>query len=320
MKNSTLFFLLLFSLQTALAQEWKTLQCNNESTARGENSLVAMGDKLYLFGSRGMKPMEVLDTKTMIWTQKSGLPLEMHHFQAVAYEGEIYVLGALTGPYPHEKPIPNVYIYNPGKDEWRVGPEIPRKRGSAGCFVYKGKIYLVAGIIDGHWDGHVKWFDEFDPKTGEWKELPDAPHARDHISVAVTKDKLVVAAGRRSQAKTNEVMAFPVEETDVFDFKKMSWSTVAGQSIPTRRAGPGVGVLGTKVVFLGGESADQVPAHSEVEAFDVKSNTWSKMPPLNRGRHGMSAAQIKKKIYVSSGVGNRGGNPELNSIECLGCK
>jgi len=29
---------------------------------------------------------------------------------------------------------------------------------------------------------------------------------------------------------------------------------------------------------------------------------------------------VGKNIYVSSGVSVRGGRPELNSLECLGCK
>ncbi|MFT4734553.1 MAG: N-acetylneuraminic acid mutarotase, partial [Arcticibacterium sp.] len=147
------------------AQNWKVLETPTETTARSENSIVAIGSKIYLFGGRGMKPMEVYDTKTNTWETRGALPLEIHHFQAATYNGEIYVAGALSGPFPHEIPIPNIYIYNPDKDEWRKGDEIPRKRGAAGCFVYRDKIYVVNGIQDGHWDGHVSWFDEYDPKT-----------------------------------------------------------------------------------------------------------------------------------------------------------
>ncbi len=58
----------------------------------------------------------------------------MHHFQAVAFEEKIYVIGALTGLYLGETPIPNIYIYDPSKDEWTKSAEIPeeRRRGSAG--------------------------------------------------------------------------------------------------------------------------------------------------------------------------------------------
>ena len=45
--------------------------------------------------------------------------------------------------------------------------------------MHDGKIYLVAGIIDGHTSGTVAWFDEFDPETGVWTPLADAPRARE---------------------------------------------------------------------------------------------------------------------------------------------
>ncbi len=79
----------------------------------------------------------------------------MHHFQAVSLNGLIYVLGAFTGEYPGEQPVPNVYIYNPATNAWATGPAIPvaRRRGAAGVTVYK--IYLAGGIVNGHNGGFV---------------------------------------------------------------------------------------------------------------------------------------------------------------------
>jgi N-acetylneuraminic acid mutarotase len=139
--------LILFSVKIS-AQSWQLVETTGEPIKRHENSLTSIGSKLYVFGGRGVKPMDVLNAETNVWTTKGETPLEMHHFQAVNYKGEIYVLGAFTGSYPHETPIPNIYIYNPDTDTWRIGAEIPRKRGSAGAFVYNNKIYLVCGIQD----------------------------------------------------------------------------------------------------------------------------------------------------------------------------
>ena len=81
----------------------------------------------------------------------------MHHFQAVVFDNKIYVVGAMTGAYPKEPPLSHVYIYNPAADAWSQGPEVPvdRRRGGAGAVLYNGEIYLVAGITNGHYDGHV---------------------------------------------------------------------------------------------------------------------------------------------------------------------
>lgn len=303
-------------ISTSQGQTWKIIEAQGNPTPRHENSAVAMGDDFYVIGGRGIKPVEVFHTKTKTWEALAPTPIEIHHFQAVAYNNEIYVIGALTGRYPHETPIPHVYIFNPKKNEWRKGPEIPRKRGGAGCFVYENKIYLVCGIVDGHWNGHVTWFDSMDPATGRWSQLPDAPRARDHVAAATLGSQLVVAGGRRSRAKTNEVMSLTESNVDVFDFNTNKWKSAEMEGhIPTMRAGSSAVVYDNKIVILGGESGAQVPAHSEVEAFDPKTMKWVSMPNLNTGRHGTGAGIINGKIYTAAGSQNRGGGPELNSIE-----
>lgn len=302
------------------AQSWETVTPANACTNRHENAMAAVKGNLILLGGRGIKPVESFDPKTKKWTTHVQTPIEMHHFQAVTYNNEVWVLGAFTGGYPHETPIPNIYIFNPEKNEWRVGPEIPseRRRGAAGVFVYKDKVYVVCGIQDGHWDGHVGWLDEYDPRTNEWKKLPDAPHVRDHVQAVVVDDKVYVAGGRRSTAKIGQVLNLLEPAVDVYDFKTSRWTTLPeSKNLPTLRAGNASVVQGKKVLIIGGESGAQVPAHSEVEAFNTKTMSWETLAPLNAGRHGTGAVNVNGKIYVVAGSGNRGGGPELNSIEVL---
>lgn len=317
-KHLTLSFLLTMFVIGSQAQSWQTLTPANECTNRHENALTALGDKLVLVGGRGVKPVESFDIKTNTWTKHVETPLEMSHFQAVAYKGEMWVLGAFTGAYPHEVPIPDIYIFNIEKNEWRKGPSIPeaRRRGAAGAFVYKNKIYMICGEVDGHWEGTQAWFDEYDPKTDTWKTLPDAPHVRDHVGASVVGSKLYIAGGRRSTAKIGQVLNLTEPAVDVYDFKTGEWSTLSeAQNLPTLRAGASSVVLGKKVLIIGGESDAQVESHSNVEAFNTQTMQWEILSPLNKGRHGTGAVNVKGKIYTAAGSGNRGGGPELNSIE-----
>lgn len=299
------------------AQTWKTLTPKTETEVRSENAFVAVGDLFYLLGGRKKESMYTYNPQTNEWKKAANVPMEMHHFQAVAYKGELYVLGAFTGDYPHETPISNIYIYNPTKDQWRKGAAIPenRRRGSAGVTVHQDKIYLVCGIQDGHWDGHVTWLDEYDPKTDKWRQLPDAPHARDHVQATVLNNQLVVAGGRKSSQKIGKVLELTVPEVDVYDFKKGVWRTLpAAQNIPTQRAGCTSVTLDNQVLVIGGEST-QLLAHNQTEAFDFKTNTWHTLSPLQTGRHGTQALVYKNKVYITGGAGNHGGGPELNSLE-----
>jgi N-acetylneuraminic acid mutarotase len=302
----------------AFSQQWNVVQATGSFEKRGESGVATVNGKLYLLGGRGDKPVNEYDPKTNSWTALANAPLEIHHFQAISFKDEIYVIGAFTGPYPHETPIPNIYVFNPKKNEWRKGPEIPegRRRGAAGAFVYKNKIYVVCGEQDGHWDGHVAWFDVYDPATGKWTQLPDAPRPRDHVQVGVVDNKLVVAGGRLSTARTNNVLNTTVKETDVFDFKSEKWTTLdPSNNIPTLRAGSAAVIYNGQVVLMGGESDAHVEAHNEMEGFNVKTNKWQKFPNLLQGRHGTGGVVLNGKIYLVGGVGNRGGGPELSELE-----
>lgn len=299
------------------AQSWTTLSPPTECTARHECAAAAVGDKLYLMGGRGMKPVEAYDPATNTWEIKAMAPLEMHHYQAVPYQDKIYVIGAFTGGYPHETPVPYVYIYDPSNDEWTRSHEIPedRRRGAAGVVVHNDKFYVVGGIEDGHWADNRDYMDEYDPKTGEWQTLPSLPRVRDHFQAVVVDDKLYAVGGRKSYAKEGHTFELTYGEVDVYDFQEKEWKTLSSQDdLPTQRAGSSTVAYENGFIVVGGESINQVAAHAEVEYYQP-GKAWKKIAPLERGRHGMQVVPIAGKFYVAAGCGNRGGNPELTSIE-----
>lgn len=288
--------------------------------ARHEAAFVGVDDKYYLLGGRGIKPVDIFDSKTQTWSSGAKPPIEIHHFQPVVYAGEIYLLGAMTGKYPGETPLPGIVIYNPGKDAWRVGAEIPadRRRGGAGSVLYQDKIYLVCGITDGHRGGHVAWLDVYDPATDTWQQLPDAPRTRDHFQAVVKDNKLYALAGRNTVSSTNP-FANTIGEVDVFDLATNTWSTLS-DTLPTLRAGNAALVLGDDILVVGGESKDQTHAHSEVEALAVATGKWRSLDSLSRGRHGTGVVHHAGKLIMSSGCGNHGGSPELDDMIVLDLK
>ncbi len=321
MKPYLFVFLALFSFSAfgqSVGASWKKVMAVNEALPRHENSFVECNGKFYALGGRGLKPIEEYDPETNTWKVVADSPMEFHHFQAITLHDEIYVIGAFTGGYPHETPIPKFLIFNPETKSWREGPEIPedRRRGSAGIFTRGDKIYMVCGIVDGHWDGFVPWFDEYDTNTGEWKILPDAPRPRDHFSASLIGDRAYVAGGRTSHAAIGKVLELTIREVDYFDFNSNTWNTVKN-GLPTPRGGTSSIGNDHYLLVINGESATQVPSHSEVEVLDIRDETWSRLPDLNQGRHGTGVVYWKGKIFVAAGSANRGGGPELNDIECL---
>ncbi|MBI6115850.1 Kelch repeat-containing protein [Salegentibacter maritimus] len=315
MKKNLLLSLFCFSVISLYSQSWKKLPTNANAHKRHENAFVQTGKHFILIGGRGNKAIDVYNSENQTWKKAAQPPIEMHHMQAVDVDGLVYILGAFTGSWPNEKPIPNIYIYDPLEDLWIKGPEIPkeRRRGSAGVAVKDKKIYLINGITNGHTSGWVNWFDEYDLYKNQWNRLPDSPNERDHFQAAIIDNMLFVAGGRKSGSVAGNGFAGTVKPTDIYDFSTKKWTSTT--PIPTPRAGTSIGVIDNKPVIIGGESDTQETAHTEAEVFNLSKASWSSLPHLNEGRHGTQAISLNQQIIIGAGSGSRGGGPELNSFE-----
>lgn len=305
---------------TAITQlQWQSMTAHQAPSARHENGFVAVGERLYLIGGRGQRPLDVFDPATGNWTQGAKPPFEIHHMQAIDYQGKLYVLGAMTGGFPEEPPLENILIYDPALDVWSNGPEIPahRQRGGSGVVLHEGLIYLVGGNTRGHMSGFVPWLDVFDPVSGTWTELPDAPHARDHFHAAIIDGHIYAAGGRTSSHDTGEVMSLTVWPVDVYDIANKRWSTLAAP-LPTQRADTATVAFDGKLLVIGGESVSQVESHREVEAYDPASQQWLTLAPLPVGRHGTQATLFNGELHIVAGSENRGGGPELSDYWVMG--
>ncbi len=305
----------LITISSAIGTWQTVVPTSGQPTARQEGAYVQAGDRFYLMGGRGIKPVQVYDPVNRTWVNAAATPINLHHFQAVTLDGLIYAIGAMTGNYPAEPSVPQIYIYDPRANKWLVGPEIPvaRQRGSVGLALYNNKFYLVGGNTKGHSGGYVNWFDEYDPATNTWRVLPDAPHARDHFQAAVVGTKLYAAGGRRSSYNTGQTFTLTVPDVDVYDFTTGQWSTLANP-IPTQRAGTSTVVLDNEVIVIGGESP-QPTAHKETEALNVTTGVWRRLADLQQGRHATQAIANNGSIYITAGSGAQGGSPVLSSQE-----
>ncbi len=295
--------------------DWVDHSTSNNSTvtARHETGSVVSGNKLYVLGGRGNRPVQVFDSVQNKWSNLAPLPKELHHFQPVVVNGGLYVIGAFTCCYPEETNVSDIYRLDLASNNWQVVGSIPadRLRGSAGAVVRNNKIYLIGGNTNGHSGGAVRWFDEYNPATGSWTVLPDAPRARDHFSAAVVGNKLIAAAGRT----TNLSFGGMIGPTDSYDFNTGNWSSV--KAIPTPRAGAVIGVKNGNLIVMGGETDTQLEAHDEVEAYDVAGNNWRSLPALKTGRHGGAGGVVGNTLHAITGNTYRGGGQEVKDHETL---
>lgn len=306
--------------QTLLLENyrWTTIEAKGDVVGRHENAFIEFKGKFYLIGGRGVNPVNVFDPITNRWETKKPTPLELHHFQGIVYHDAIYIIGAMTGGYPKEKPVEQIWIYYPGDDKWEAGPVIPpnRRRGSSGAVLYENKFYIICGIDYGHTSGTNNLFDCYDPETGTWETLTKAPNLRDHFSAIVVDDKLYCIGGRNSSIHNPgnfEAFFYATNPfVDVYDFKTAAWQTLKNQ-LPFPTAAGGIISLNNCILYMGGEGS-QLQAYNLTQCLDIKSGEWKQLSPINTGRHGSNAILYKNNIYFAAGSGNRGGG-NMNSIE-----
>jgi len=297
---------------------WLPIEAKGDVVGRHEDAFIEYNNKFYLIGGRGINPVNVFDPTTNAWETKGKTPMEIHHFQAVVYGNAIYLLGAMTGGYPTEKPLENIWIYYPETDKWKKGAEIPeaRRRGGSGAVIYNDKIYIACGIKFGHTSGTTNYFDSYDLKTDQWEILTDAPHIRDHFPAIVANDKMYCIGGRNTSVHyPDDFGAFfsaTIPEVDYFDFKVGKWNTLK-EPLPVPTAAGGIVKIDNCLVYLGGEGV-QSQAYNETQCFNINTGKWSQLSPMHTGRHGSGAVLYKNTVYVAAGSPNKGGG-NLPTIE-----
>ena len=91
---------------------WGNLDEDENYTARHENAFVQAGDRFFLIGGReNPTTVDVYDFKNDNWTALTdSAPFEFNHFQAIEYQGLIWVIGAFKdNSFPAE--IPSEYVW-----------------------------------------------------------------------------------------------------------------------------------------------------------------------------------------------------------------
>lgn len=309
--------LMLVSLSAFSA--WTTIDAMGEATARHESGMVAHKGKIYVLGGRGVKPVEIFDPLSKKWQTRSSTPFEMHHITPISSGDKILVVTGFTGKFPAEQPLTHIWEYDPELDIWSQGTEIPelRRRGAAGVTMHKDKVYIVGGAKLGHTSGTSNMMDVYDPANKTWNSLTDAPHIRDHSNAVILDNYLIAIGGRNtSYHEPGAFTAFfgqVVDEIDVYNFDTQQWHSLKAR-LPIPSAGAGAAVTDSKLFYVGGESSAKL-AHSQMVSFDLSTQSFNQEAALKRGRHGTNMVVINGKLYIGMGSGNRGGRPELNSIE-----
>jgi N-acetylneuraminic acid mutarotase len=298
---------------------------------QGEEEVVgvAVGGKMYVLGGLGAfpgwEPKRIFwgyDPAANDWTKLPQLPEGIHHPGVANVGNKIYVIGGFLisrpagGGLPAWVPTNSVWIYDIAAQAWSKGVPVPTPRGALTATAVGAKIYAIGGAKNPSYSTpelrptvpveNLAINEVFDTATNAWSTARPMLTARNHHGAALIDSKIYVVGGRVGSTfiiglSTN------VSTNEAYDLAKDTWSSVFG--VPTARSGVGVAVLNGRMHVLGGEAYlnDLVGTFRTHEAYDPKTNSWERLPPMLTPRHGLAVVEIGGKIYAVSGANVAGG-------------
>jgi N-acetylneuraminic acid mutarotase len=277
--------LLVVAAEGAFAQcpagNWATLAPMNEP--RQELAAAELDGKVYVVGGLGGRANanEIYDVDADSWTLGADLPAGTDHAWAVTLDARVYVGGGTSN---------RVFFYDPGSDGWtEVASSAFVHGGTPVAAVIDGRIFVAGGSGGGMAGNELE---VYEPATNRWATLAPMACARNHMGGGLIGGRLYVAGGR------------PGNQTCVEEYEPASNTWTRKASMPTGRSGVAGAVVGDCLYIFGGEGnpADPNGIFHEVEGYDPSTDTWTELPPMQTGRHGIYAAVLDNVVYLPGGA------------------
>ena len=285
---------------------------------------VAAGGRMYVFGglAPAWKPMGMTmeyDPGTDRWTRRKDMPAYHHHVALAQMNGRIYMFGGYRGPDKGQAtwlPVNNAWEYDPANDSWRALPPLPTARGSANAIVVNGKIHVIGGAalpknlpegyVHPNRNVSVGVHEVFDPAAGTWTSRAPMINARNHAAAGVIDNKIYIVGGRAGSVFIPN--AHNLDLVEEYDPAADRWAIRA--PMPTPRSASAWGVYNGRIYVAGGEirHRDIWGTYTAVEAFDPKTDSWTRLPPMPLPRHGLAGDFIGNRFHLVSGSVQSGTN------------
>ncbi|MEK4732775.1 Kelch repeat-containing protein [Paenibacillus sp. FSL L8-0641] len=294
MKRILILFTILiafFSTETQIFADQNVWTSETNLTKKIDRvNLVTVNGKIYSIGGHDQNKfydtIDVYDPEIKTWTQKGKLPTVRGTVSAAVYDGKIYI----TGGEPINKKLD---IYDTVTNEWKQGKAFPNDvAGYASQFV-NGKLLVIGGFTK-YTDSSDMVY-EYDPSTNMWTEKARLSNPRRYTTSALVNGKVYVIGG----INESKGILSSIEE---YDPQTNTWTTKSPMSTP--RMGLAAAVLNNEIYVIGGNTATDTisgPGTVEVEKYNPKTDTWSKVTSMPTARGFLSAVSLNNSIYVAGG-------------------
>lgn len=294
-----------------LAREWSWTERAAAPIILAETAVAAEGPMVTIVGgwtqAGGGSPLAVrYDAQNDTWAQLPPYPLAVHHAQAAAIDGTVYVFGgavtaaplpgSVVGVGPSGWPrTPLSFKLAPGGSSWEPIAPLPEARGLGGAAALDGKVYLVGGV---GMDGYLDVVHVYDPAGDGYDEGPALPTTRDHVNVVAHEGRIYALAGRTNAGGSWD----DLPTVEVLDPANGTWTSLP--DAPIGGGGRGAGVVeGGLVALVGGERLEgDFTVYDAAHAYDPAADAWRELPAMPEALHGMASASWDGSLYILGGA------------------
>jgi len=223
------------------------------------------------------------------WALHTPMPSARGEVASVAAGGRLHVAGGLSGLSSVSSMLAT---YDPGADQWEIGPDLPAPRHHA-AMGSVAELVVVTGGVSGlrTWTAQTDaWALDTSEADGEWSPIERLPEGRyGHAAVGIGAS-LVVVGGEGGSDDT------------------LVWQPVQGWSrrapIPVGRDHLAAAQWNGEVWVLGGRSGGSLS--DRVDIYAPSTDTWRRGPALPKGMSAMAVGVLdgpdgRSELHVVGG-------------------
>lgn len=185
--------------EQGIGSSWHVIE--NDNIASHKSALVYYQNKVFFLGGQTAENIEAdskaLDILSLEWEQLPRPSISTVDARAIVYGDRIYLIG---GRGSNGDPVKFVQIYDPNKNEWTPGVDLPEARSGFALVGFEGKIYVLGG-----WNGKQVTNSVFSYSQAQkaWRNEPPLNTARQEFATVVLDNRFLIAGGNDGHNKTD---------------------------------------------------------------------------------------------------------------------
>lgn len=243
-------------------------------TSRSSAAAAVFKNRCYVIGGANsggplsppaLSAVEIYDPETDTWTSGAPLPEPRGTAGSAVVKGKIYLVGGSKNIWWAVEQTAAIDIYDPKKDKWSRGADMPTPRQGMGVAAVDGLIYAVGGSNHELGLYASKIVERYDPATDKWTRVADLPQARDFLTAVALDGKLYALGGVSNSASQFDGNALGTDTVFRYDPKIDKW--VKRADMQKVRHGPGAGVIDGQIYVLGGSTSREGMALTDTEQY-----------------------------------------------------